>query len=217
MHNEEFPCNRPLTITGPAGDLEAHTTCPASDARIAATAVICHPHPLHGGSMQNKVVTTLARGFADLGVASVRFNFRGVGASHGEFADAAGETEDALAVVEWVRQVRPGDALWLAGFSFGGYVALRAAAAVQPAGLVTIAPAVHLYDFSALPMPRCPWLLVQGDADEVVPLDPVRAWLAGLATPPQTVILPDTGHFFHQRLNNLREALHTFLPEHLPR
>jgi len=206
----DFPCDRPLTLPGPVGPLEAATLCP-KDITVAATAVILHPHPLHGGSMQNKVVTTLARGFADLGVAGVRFNFRGVGGSGGEFAHGIGEARDALAVIEWVRRVRPDDAVWLAGFSFGAYVALRIAHEAGVAGLVTVAPAVHLYDFSAPIPPDCPWLLIQGEADEVVPVAEVRRWLSGLARPPQAVFLPGVGHFFHQRLPELRAALDGFV------
>jgi len=211
---DEFPCNQSLTLAGPAGPLEAVTLCPAGDA-VAASAVILHPHSLHGGTLHNKVVHTLARGFADLGVASVRFNFRGVGASAGEFADGEGEAEDARAVIEWLRRARPQHRIWLAGFSFGAYVALRVARAAGVAGLVTVAPAVHLYDFSALALPDCPWLLIQGEADEVVPVAEVRRWLAGLAHPPRTVFLPEVGHFFHHRLHDVRAALADFVPPHL--
>ncbi len=214
MAFDEFPCNRSLTLAGPAGALEAITLCPAGDA-LAASAVILHPHSLHGGTLHNKVVHTLARGFADLGVASVRFNFRGVGASAGTFADGVGEAEDALAVIEWLRRVRPRDRIWLAGFSFGAYVALRVAHAAGVAGLVTVAPAVHLYDFPTLTLPDCPWLLIQGEADEVVPVAEVRRWLAGLARPPQTLFLPEVGHFFHHRLHDLRTALGEFVPKYL--
>ena len=214
MSNGAFPCNQSVTLTGPAGALEALTVCPAHPA-IAATAVILHPHPLHGGTMQNKVVHTLARGFAELGVASVRFNFRGVGASAGRFANGEGETEDALAVIEWVRARCPGTPVWLAGFSFGAYIALRVAASAQVHGLVTVAPAVHLYDFSTLTLPPCPWLLIQGEADEVVSAKAVHDWLSGIAPSPQALFLPDVGHFFHGRLNDLRSALRDFVPQHL--
>jgi hypothetical protein len=180
-----------------------------------ATAVILHPHPLHGGTMQNKVVHTLARAFAELGVASVRFNFRGVGASAGRFAHGEGETEDALAVIAWVRKQRPDAPVWLAGFSFGAYVALRAAASAQVDGLITVAPAVHLYDFSTLVLPQCPWLLIQGEADEVVPVEAVRAWLSGIVPRPQTLFLPGVGHFFHGHLTEIKSALCDFVPPHL--
>ena len=167
--------------------------------------------------MQNKVVHTLARAFAELGIASVRFNFRGVGASAGSFAHGEGETEDALAVIEWVRSRRPGAPIWLAGFSFGAYIALRAAATAQVYGLITLAPAVHLYDFSTLTLPQCPWLLIQGDADEVVPVEAVRDWLSGVAPQPQTLILPGVGHFFHGHLADIKSALRDFVAPHLSR
>lgn len=213
MNAGGFPCQQSLTLAGPAGALEAQTLCPPGEA--VATAVILHPHPLHGGTMQNKVVHTLARAFAEVGVASVRFNFRGVGASAGVFADGVGETGDALAVIDWVRAQRPGAPVWLAGFSFGAYVALRAAASTPVSGLVTVAPAVQLYDFSRLALPSCPWLLIQGEADEVVPVEAVRGWLAHCASPPQTLFLPEAGHFFHGRLNDLKAALRDFVPLHL--
>ncbi len=218
MSNGDLPCNQALTLAGPAGALEALTLCPARGDAVA-TAVILHPHPLHGGTMQNKVVHTLARAFGELGVASVRFNFRGVGASAGRFTHGEGETEDALAVIAWVREQRPGTPVWLAGFSFGAYVALRAAAPAQVSGLITVAPAVHLYDFSVLGTPSCPWLLIQGEADEVVPVEAVRAWFSRIAPRPRTqaLFLPGAGHFFHGRLNDLKSALRDFVPPHLSR
>ena len=158
---------------------------------------------------------SLARAFGELGIASVRFNFRGVGASAGRFAHGEGETGDALAVIAWVREQRPGTPVWLAGFSFGAYVALRAAVPAQVSGLVTVAPAVHLYDFSTLALPHCPWLLIQGEADEVVPVAAVHDWLSGIAPRPQALFLPGVGHFFHGRLNELKSALRDFVPPHL--
>ncbi len=230
MSNGALPCNQPLTIAGPAGALEALTLCPAGVA-ITATAVILHPHPLHGGTMHNKVVHTLARAFGELGVASVRFNFRGVGASAGSFSHGEGETEDALAVIEWARSRCPVAPIWLAGFSFGAYIALRAAASAQVNGLITVAPAVHLdrvlparstssvpglvYDFSTLMLPHCPWLLIQGEADEVVPVEAVRDWLSGIAPLPHALFLPDVGHFFHGHLAEIKSALRDFVPQHL--
>ena len=212
-----FPCNTALTLAGPAGALEAVTLCPAPGAAVAASAVILHPHSLHGGTLHNKVVHMLARAFAGLGVANLRFNFRGVGASAGAFAHGDGETEDVLAVIDWLRAQRPHDAIWLAGFSFGAYVALRAARAAGVAGLVTVAPAVHLYDVSDLELPDCPWLLVQGEADEVVPIAVIRSWIAKLGRPPQTRFLPEVGHFFHRRLPELTAALNEFVGPRLPR
>lgn len=214
MSESDFPCNQSITLAGPAGTLEALTSCPPHGG-MSATAVILHPHPLYGGTMHNKVVHTLARAFGELGIASVRFNFRGVGSSAGAFAHGEGETEDALAVIAWLRQQRPGTPVWLAGFSFGAYVALRAAASAQVSGLITVAPAVHLYDFSTFALPHCPWLLIQGEADEVVPVEKVRGWLSGITVQPQTLFLPGVSHFFHGHLTELKSALLDFVPPHL--
>jgi hypothetical protein len=211
-----FPCGAAFTIPGPCGALEALAACPPAPA-CAASAIVCHPHPLHGGTMHNKVVHTLARAFTELGLRAVRFNFRGVGASAGSFAHGAGETDDLLAVIAWVRAQRPHDAIWLAGFSFGAYVALRAAAVAPPAQLVTVAPAVHRYDLEAFTPPPVPWLLIQGSADEVVPAAQVLSWARGLRPAPEVLELAGAGHFFHQRLNDLRNAVIERLRARLPR
>ena len=201
-------------IPGPVGDLQAVIEDPREpgDPQPVAFAVVCHPHPLHGGTMDNKVATTLARSFHELGVPTIRFNFRGVGTSAGSFDDGRGETDDALAAVAFGRQRWPGAGLWLAGFSFGGHVALRATR--QPGGedaarLVTIAPAFTRYYDSpgAVPMPACPWLIVQGDADEVIPPQDVITWARALQPSPTLVVMAGVGHFFHGRLNELREAV----------
>src|ERR1041384_971891 len=136
-----LPLNERVTLAGPAGDIEARIETPHDLAEIKAFGVICHPHPLFGGTLDNKVVYTLARSFHDLGMPTIRFNFRGVGKSWGSFADGVGETEDALAVIAAGREKWPGAELWLAGFSFGGAVAIRVAASANPARLVTVAPA----------------------------------------------------------------------------
>jgi alpha/beta superfamily hydrolase len=201
-----FPCAETFAIPGPAGALEALATCPTGVAR-AATGVICHPHPQHGGTMHNKVVHTLARAFNDLGAPALRFNFRGVGASAGSFDQGRGELADLRAVADWARARRPHDALWLAGFSFGALIALHAAEELGAAQLVTVAPAVHRLEGREPVNPRCPWLLVMGEDDEVVPPQSVRDWLAGLEHPPTSRWLPGVGHFFHQRLPELRAVL----------
>jgi alpha/beta superfamily hydrolase len=198
------PVPTALEITGPAGVLEAVIDSSARPA--VATAVLCHPHPLQQGAMGNKVVTTVARAFTRLGADAVRFNFRGVGASAGRYADGIGERDDALAVVEWCRERWPGRPLYLGGFSFGAAAAAAIAARVAPAGLVTVAPPVDrlAVDFVA---PACPWLLIHGEADEVVPLEPVLEWCSKLAAPPRIVSLPGVGHFFHGQLPALIEAV----------
>jgi alpha/beta superfamily hydrolase len=192
-----------IAIAGPAGVLEAAIDFSARPA--VATAVICHPHPLQQGTMSNKVVTTVARAFARLGADAVRFNFRGVGESAGRYADGVGERDDALAVVAWCRERWPDRPLYLGGFSFGGAVAAAIAARAAPAGLVTVAPPIdRLADFVP---PACPWLLIHGAADEVVPPQPVLEWCAKLPSPPRIVLLPGVGHFFHGHLPALTEAV----------
>lgn len=199
-----------VSIAGPAGAIEAVVETPSGSA-ASEFAVVCHPHPLHGGTLENKVVHTLARALQELGAATVRFNFRGVGASTGSFADGVGESEDASAVVAWGRRRWTGATLWLAGFSFGGAVAIRVAASHRPALLVTVAPAVQRVDLTGAAMPDCPWLIVQGDADDVVPRAEVQAWAARNAPSAELAVLPGVGHFFHGRLNELRDSVIAFV------
>lgn len=197
----------PVEVEGPAGVLEAAVDASARPA--VATAVICHPHPLQAGMMTNKVVTTLARAFTRLGADAVRFNFRGVGASAGTYADGIGEREDALAVIAWSRARWANRPIYLCGFSFGAAVAAAIAARAAPAGLVTVAPPVDRLR-AGFVAPGCPWLLVHGDADDVVPAQPVIEWARSLAAPPRIVLVPGVGHFFHRRLPALLEAVTEF-------
>jgi hypothetical protein len=158
--------------------------------------------------MHNKVVTMTARALRECGLDTVRFNFRGVGHSAGTFDHGDGETEDLKTVAAWVRAQRPDVALWLAGFSFGSYVALRAAPEVQPALMLSIAPPVgRSWDFSTITPPNCPWLVIQGEADEIVDPHGVYAWVVSLPEPPELVRMPDTSHFFHRKLMDLRGAI----------
>ena len=204
-----------LNLPGPAGLLECLIEVPEQEGR-SGTAIVCHPHPLHGGTMHNKVVTMLSRSLVELGLSTVRFNFRGVGLSQGEYDDGNGETEDLRAIAGWLRRERPDDALWLAGFSFGSYVALRAAKALAAQQLIQIAPPVGRWAFDAIDLPDCPWLIVQGEADEVVDPAAVFAWVASLARPPQLVRMPETSHFFHRRLMDLRGAIKNGVRDNLP-
>ena len=199
-----------LTIPGPAGGLEALLESPR-DADGSRVAVLCHPHPQHEGTMHNKVVTTLARAMNDLGIPALRFNFRGVGTSEGSYADGDGELGDVVAAVEYARRRWPDAELWLAGFSFGAVVSARAALELQPAQLISIAPAVNILGRQLTGQPDMPWLIVQGDADEVVPAQEVIDWVAALAPPPKLVVLEGVGHFFHGHLVELRKLLVTEL------
>ncbi len=197
-----------LTIDGPAGRIEAALDCPEGDvAAQPVLAIVCHPLPTEGGSMHNKVVTMTARALRECGVTTLRFNFRGVGQSEGTFDEGDGELDDLRAVAAWARAQHPDKALWLAGFSFGAWIALRGAAELQAAALISIAPPVgRSWDFDVA-IPDIPWLVIQGDADEVVDAEAVYAWLDGLPQSPEVVRMPDASHFFHRKLMDLRGAV----------
>ena len=200
------PRAEPLRIDGPAGPIEALLEDPQAQS-ATGFGVVCHPHPLYGGSMINKVVFTVARALQEQGMPTVRFNYRGVGQSAGQYDEGRGETADALAVVAWGRERWPGVPLTLAGFSFGSMVAMLATPAAQPAELITVAPAVSNARFSAIERPACPWLIIQGMADEVVDYVQVEAFAARFAPPPVLRLLPGIDHFFNGHLPELREAV----------
>ncbi|MET0282468.1 MAG: alpha/beta hydrolase [Steroidobacteraceae bacterium] len=206
-----------VQLAGVAGPLQAVIEVPvAAAAAPSAFMVVCHPHPLHGGTMDNKVVTTLARAAHELSVPSIRFNYRGVGTSAGIYDHGRGETDDALTAVAHGRQRWPDASVWLAGFSFGGVVALRASTrhgAATVGRLVTVAPALgHNYPAARdIEVPQCPWLVVQGDADDVVDPAVNIQWAAQLVPPPRLVVLPGVGHFFHGQLGALLEQVRPFL------
>lgn len=199
------------TIEGPAGHIECTVAMPRGPVR--GVAVACHPHPLYGGAMSNKVVYTLASAALNQGLVSTRFNFRGVGQSEGAHDSARGETEDCLAVVEWLRARQPGQPLLLSGFSFGAFVSLNAAARAQAAGLVSIAPPFGRYfgDAPQPPHPGCPWLVVHSRDDDTVPFEETAAILDTYDPPPQRVTVDGAGHFFHGRLEDVRDAMLSFL------
>lgn len=199
-----------LTITGPAGELEALLETPAGTKPRGAV-VVCHPHPQHGGTMHNKVAYTLARSFVLSDCAALRFNFRGVQGSAGEYDEGVGELDDALAAVDWMRRKFGDGPLWLAGFSFGAAIAIRAAIEVSVDGLVSVAPAVRRFASGLEEQPQCPWLIVQGDQDELVDVDETVRWVDELLPGPELVILPEAEHFFHGKLIDLRETVTHFL------
>jgi len=194
-----------VVIGGPAGKIEAVAS--AAQGGASAYAVVCHPHPRFGGTMHNKVVTTLAGALRQCGMATVRFNFRGVGASEGLFDDGIGEMADASAVADWGAKRWAGRPLVIAGFSFGAYVALCLAQRREPQRVILIAPPVDRFEFAALTAPRCPWMIVQGDADTVVDPTAVSSWANATAPAPRLLMLPGVGHFFHGRLPELRDAV----------
>ena len=190
-------------IDGPAGAIECAIDSPPGAPH--GVVVLCHPHPQHGGTMDNKVVQTLARAFVQLGWRSVRFNFRGVGGSAGHWDAGCGELDDAAAVAAAFRD--PALPLALGGFSFGGAIATqlaeRLAAAAEPAQrLALVAPAVR--NFRAAPVPQDS-VVVHGEADEVVPLAAVLDWARPQSLP--VVVVPGAGHFFHGQLTLLKQIV----------
>ncbi len=219
MNHPSFPLPQNfLHIAGAAGQLETIVSPPASES-APIISIICHPHPLHGGTMQNKVVSTLARTFYDLGLWSIRFNFRGIGTSEGTYDEGRGELQDLLAIANWAQQEFPSHAIWLAGFSFGAYIAMQGAAdlslATQVKQLITIAPAVNYFAAAPALKIHCPWLLAMGEKDELVPIEKVKDWVKQQSILIETIYLPEAGHFFHGHLVDLREQLKTALQKNI--
>jgi alpha/beta superfamily hydrolase len=196
---------RRISVAGPAGPIECAIDDPAGAAPPRGVAVLCHPHPQHGGTMDNKVVQTLARAALQCGLRAVRFNFRGVGASAGHWDEGQGEVGDALAVID--DQCLPALPLLLGGFSFGGFIAAEAAAQLSAAGrpaarLTLVAPATSRFAMPAVPADT---VVIHGDADEVVPLASTLAWARPMTLP--VLVFPGVGHFFHGQLGLLKTAL----------
>lgn len=205
-----------LLVTGNVGDIEVLTVL-GEPPQQPVIGVICHPLPTQGGTMHNKVVTTIYRAFAQLGIATLRFNFRGVGKSQGHYTGGEGEIADLMLLLNYIQAAYPQHAIWLAGFSFGSYVAAKAAVNWPVAQLVSIAPPVNHYDFTPVRELTCPWLIIQGDSDEIVPMAAVVTWLAQPArVTPQWIEFPQTGHFFHGKLVALRDTLVAALQSQLP-
>jgi alpha/beta superfamily hydrolase len=193
-------------IDGPVGSIEAAVQMPDAP---RAVAIIAHPHPLFGGTMDNKVATTLARACAESGAAAWRFNFRGVGQTAGTHDDGRGETDDLVAVAAHAMTQNPGLPLWLAGFSFGGAVALAASERLEVAEMVLVAPAfsrlTHWPHAATGGKPPARVLLIHGENDDTVPLAESMAWARARE---QTVtVVPEADHFFHGRLHTVREVV----------
>ncbi len=196
-------------IQGPAGALEYRLEMPAGAPR--ALAVICHPHPLYQGTMDNKVVYTLSRAALAVGGVALRFQFRGVGGSEGPHDHGRGETQDTAWFLQRLQEAWPELPSVLLGFSFGSYMALQVAAEQQVAGLVAIAPPLAYAGAAVSPEPLCPWLVVHGDADDVVPYAETMDRIAKMSRTPELVTVSGVGHFFHGRLGELRDAVEPWL------
>ena len=215
----EFPAAESrFFIEGVVGQLQATSMCPAgapeSTEEQGVVVIVCHPHPLMGGTMNNKVVHTIARCHRDKGHRVVRFNFRGVEKSDGEYAEGIGEADDLMAVLSWVESVRPEDTIILAGFSFGSYVTARAAQQAIDGGskvqsLLLVAPAVENYDFENFTSFGVPLGVVFGDSDEVVDPQKISDWFDSVATEKRLSVLEGSGHFFHGQLTALKTLVDT--------
>ncbi len=195
-------------IPGSAGELEALLS--VADDYGDSIGIICHPHPLHGGSMNNKVVHYTAHALHNVGMPVLRFNFRGVGRSGGQFSNTIGEADDLRVATGWLRQKYPARDLVVAGFSFGSYVAASQAQDLAATKLISIAPPVNLYDFHRL-TPQMPWLVVMGDEDEVVPIPQVWQWLESEISNRQMLWMREASHFFHGRLLELSRHIEDWL------
>lgn len=204
-------------VDGAAGKIEVASNVPG-DAR--AVAVIAHPHPLFGGTMENKVITTLAKVCVEARIAAYRFNFRGVGATVGTHDEGRGETEDMLRVIEHARGVARALPLYLAGFSFGGAIAVRASGSADFTQLVLVAPGFRRITGQGMgeaPDPADPnlgepgrhttanTLVIHGDLDETVPLSDSIAWATARDVP--VAVVAGGEHFFHRKLHVLREIV----------
>lgn len=195
-----------VSVAGPAGQLECAVDAPSGPEH--GVAVVCHPHPQHGGTLDNKVVQTLARAFVQLGWRCVRFNFRGVGASEGIWDDGVGEVDDALAVIQAFRRWPDGSSqpFVLAGFSFGAYVASEAAARLppedRPQRMVLVGPSTQKQQMAAVPSDT---VVIHGESDEVVPLSATLDWARPQSLP--VTVFPGVGHFFHGQLALLKAVV----------
>lgn len=209
-----LPQDASLTLAGPVGALEVILTNGVGGQVEEASymAVLCHPHPIHGGTMNNKVITTLMRAYRDLGIPVIRFNFRGVGKSAGSFDNGVGEVEDLLAVVTWARQQFPRAQLLLAGFSFGSAMAAQASHRLSDMQhLLLIAPPVERYVYDDEGYFKCTVAVIIGEKDELVNVAGVREWVTQLQTSARFTEYPEAGHFFHGYLSKLKEDVSEIL------
>jgi hypothetical protein len=202
-----------LSLQGPSGLIEAILSTPVES--VSTIAIICHPHPLHGGTLQNKVVHTLMRAFRELQIASVRFNFRGVGKSEGAYDQGVGEVEDLMAVISWAKAKYPEATIWLAGFSFGAFVVAGSLVHINSkiAQLILVAPPIESFDFSEVDFSSTPTCVVIGEQDNVVDPSAVTHWVKQNPTI-DLLVLPEADHFFHGQLTALKATLVAYLAKH---
>lgn len=192
---------------GPAGKFEALLAVPAIENTYNAIAVVCHPHPLFEGTMHNKITYIIAKTLNDIGVPTLRFNFRGVEKSDGHYGDGEGEKDDLLSAIKKMQTMFPEHHLWLGGFSFGSCMVLKVCHEQNAQQLITVAPPVKAEYFTNITPPEQHWLLLQGLADEVVNAQDVLEWCSTLTSPPTIKTYEDVGHYFHRRLPDIKNAI----------
>lgn len=198
-----------VTIDGPVGALQG-LYLPLAEAR--GIALVCHPNPSEGGTMLNKVVSTLQRTARDSGLATLRFNYRGTGQSAGEHDMGSGEVDDAQAALNWLQAKHPGLPIYLMGFSFGGFVAGSLSGRLQNAGvavqqLYLVAPAVHRFAAEHSVASQGQLTIIQPEEDEIIAPEKVYQWAAGLTQPHELLKVAECGHFFHGRLVELKQLV----------
>lgn len=218
--NFPFAKEQDVFISGPVGQIQAVIHQGAENGYFAPRnllVIVCHPHPVHGGTMDNKVVTTLMRTYRDLGIHVLRFNFRGVGKSEGSFDNAVGELDDLLAVTTWAEQQLPQAQLLLAGFSFGSSIAAQASYRVDALQHLTlVAPPVERYPYDRDGRFPSALAVIQGGKDERVIADGVYQWVTTLQSPAELLRYPDAGHFFHGYLAQMKNDLTEVLLRQIP-
>ena len=189
-----------LRIDGPSGKIETVINDPGQERK--GIVLIAHPHPLHGGTMDNKVVQTVASTLFEMGYVAVRPNFRGVGMSDGDYDHGEGEVQDMVAAYEFVRSHYPDLPLMLAGFSFGAYVQNRVGCLLSPQRLLMIAPAVNMFNFDVIGQNA---VVIHGEQDELVPLEEVQAWAGSRGL--ELTVVEGADHFFHRKLPQLKKTM----------
>lgn len=202
-----------ILITTPQGQvIETRVGFPRHPIQPKTLAVVCHPHPLFGGTMDNKVVYILTSTLRNLGAITVRFNFRGIGKSTGSFDQGTGEVDDVLFLIDWFKQQHRFKKLWLAGFSFGSFVAFQAHEKLSPERLILVAPAIERWNYQQVNLSQeTKTLIVQGGNDTVVSPPAVIDWVGTLQPAPHFEMIEEADHFFHGFLPNLREIVQTWV------
>lgn len=208
----DFPDSQKyLLLPGEAGNIELLIAPSKSISHKERVAIICHPHPLHEGTMDNKVVYTIHKAFHNFGCSTIRFNFRGVGKTDGLHDDGVGETTDVLTIIQWVKTNKPNCEIILAGFSFGAFISLKASKSVDCRLLISIAPVIHHQEYTAQMPITCPWLVIIAEQDHIIAANLLEDWLDKLVNKPDVLKFAEAGHFFHGNLPELKENVSNYL------